>query len=411
MALGGGLAQFKPDTVVVQLNSFIALHIVRMVSKHKQILEQGKALFYSQRLVEAYNIFRRYFDRLPFQPEAEHAEYIGMFARILCELGKEFDLNFYLGELERIRDKMISPAITYQLAVVYAYLANPRLEASKKMLESLLRDPNARAYHPKTKMMLADYYDRVHNDTGTCRQLIESIGEVSDPSVNILVNIWMAKILRDEKRYDEAEVHLLKILENLDAKANWYAFFSAKVILAGLYLHRDEMEKANLLIAEIRKLFEGRHFKTVTEQIFYLENLLKEKKTLENLRFCPMSSGDTTLTYNRRSICLGIKSPADRLFVLLAKKGFLGKISIVKNLYDRIYDAKRDDKLIYYHIHSIRKRLRMLGLPSSAIISECDGYRLVPVVETGEEIIVGEKNENENYQPIRKNRVCGDSST
>ena len=66
-------------------------------------LEEAKACFYSWRLVEAYNILRRYFDRLPFQPEPEHAEYIGLFVRTLAELGKDYELKFYVTELERWR--------------------------------------------------------------------------------------------------------------------------------------------------------------------------------------------------------------------------------------------------------------------------------------------------------------------
>lgn len=352
-----------------------------MDSRHKNNLEQARAYFYSLRLVEAYNILRRYFDRLPFQPEAEHAEYIGMFARVLSELGKEYDLNFYLGELERLNEKLNSPAIIYQLAVVYSYLAEPRYEASKRMLESLLRNPGAKSYHAKARMMLADYYDRVHKDTGTCRQLIDSIGEVEDPTVMILVRIWQAKILRDEKKYDEAEKQLEALLSTLTPKANWYAYFSAKVILANLYVKQNKMERANVIVAEVRKLFEGRHFRSVIEQLTTLENLLKENREVESLRFTEMPNGDTTLTYHRRSLLLGQKTPADRLLLLLAKHGFLEKGLIVKNLYSRTYDAGRDDKLIYYHIHSIRKRLKTLGLPSDVIANEGEGYRLVPKIE------------------------------
>ena len=104
---------------------------------HKQ-LEEAKGYFYLGRLLEAYGILRRYFDRLPFKPEKGHAEYIGIFARVLLELGKENDLKFYMVELERLYQKSREPAIAYPLAVVYAYLSAPKMESAKAVLECAL---------------------------------------------------------------------------------------------------------------------------------------------------------------------------------------------------------------------------------------------------------------------------------
>jgi hypothetical protein len=326
-----------------------------MDSKIRKNLEQAKAQFYSLHLIEAYNIFRRYFDRLPFQPEPEHAEYIGMFARILAELGKEYDLNFYLGELERLHDKLRDPAIAYQLAVVYAYLSEPRLETSRKLLDKIIRDPKAKELHAKAKMMLADYYDRIQHDLAACRKLIESIGEVSDPSLSILVDIWKAKISRDENNFAESEKIILGVLSRVTPAQNWYAYFSARVVQALLFIKRGTPLEARQIIDEIRELFQGRHFKSVMIQIESLEKLIQQDQALSTLKLL-CDETNTVLCYENKSLSLNGKSPSDRLLVLLAKRGYLDKAFIVKSLYSRTYDSERDDKLIYYHVHSLRKR-------------------------------------------------------
>ena len=135
-----------------------------MDSKNHKLLEKAKVYFYSWRMLEAYNIYRRYFDRLPFAPEKEHAEHIGLFVRILFELGKEFELKFYLSELERHYEKSKAPFIAYTLGVVYSYSGQLKMEAARSLFEGIVKDPNAKSYHPRAKMMLADYYQR-KNDT------------------------------------------------------------------------------------------------------------------------------------------------------------------------------------------------------------------------------------------------------
>jgi hypothetical protein len=352
-----------------------------MDSKIQKSLEQARAYFYSLKLVESYNILRRYFDRLPFQPEKGHAEFIGMFVRILSELGKEYELNFYLGELEKLHDKYNQPEVTYQLAVVYAYLTEPRLESSRKLLEAIVRNPAAQTYHAKAKMMLADYYDRVNGDVAACRQLIDSIADVSDPVMVPLVKIWKAKVLRDERRFDEAQTQLNEVFDSLRPEENWYAFFCAKIIQAGLFVKRGTPKDVGPIIEEIRALFAGRNFKSVAYQLGALEKLVRSDREMTVLRFTQEAS-QTILSYENKSLPLNAKSPSDKLLLLLAKRGYLDKAFIVKSLYARTYDAERDDKLIYYHIHSLRKRLKLLGLPPDAITNDGDGYRLRPEVET-----------------------------
>ena len=71
--------------------------------KTQKELEKAKELFYDGRLLDSYNIFRRFYDRSAFlSQETGHADYIGYFVRILLELGKDFELKFYLSELEKL---------------------------------------------------------------------------------------------------------------------------------------------------------------------------------------------------------------------------------------------------------------------------------------------------------------------
>jgi len=355
-----------------------------MDSKIQKNLQTAKGHYYAMRLVEAYNILRRYYDRLPFQAEAEHAEYIGMFLRILSELGKTFELHFYMETLEKLHAKTPHPAIAYQLGMVYFFLKEPRYEAGKKMLESLLRHPDAQDYHIRAKMMLAQYYKTVHSDIGASRQLIDSIGVCNDPHLQPLISVWQAVILLEEKNYAEAEITLRSVLASTTLETNWYACFVAKLNLACVFIERREVDKASQMIAEIEELFKGKNFKLLNFHIAELKKVIVAQSKPGPMKLS-LIDGEKILTYEKKSLSLNTKIPSDKLLMLLAKRGYLDKAFIVKTLYSRSYDAKRDDKLIYYHIHTLRKRLGEMGVPSDAILSEDGGYRLVSEVETLEE--------------------------
>jgi len=350
-----------------------------MDSNIQKSLEGAKAHFYSLRLVECYNILRRYFDRLPFKPEKEHAEYIGMFARVLAELGKEYDLKFYLEELERHYEKVKSPAISYQLAVVYSYLSEPKMESARRIFENIIRDPEAKEYQAKAKMMLADYYNR-KSDFVACRLLVESIQEPQDPTLRLLLEIWRSVVLRNEKKLPEAETKLEKIFSQVSAKTNWYVYFSAKVVLSMVLMDKGEKSKAKMIADELRSLFQGRHFKSVSLQMAELEKHLCEDSPLGPVRFIA-GDGECTFVYQSKVLVLKRKTPSEKLLSLLIQKRFIDKTNIVKNLFAREYNGEQDDKLIYYHVHTLRKRLKSVGLPPGAILNEKDGYRWLPRVE------------------------------
>jgi DNA-binding winged helix-turn-helix (wHTH) protein len=346
---------------------------------HRQLIE-ARDHYYALRLVDAYNILRRYFDRIPFQVDREHAEYVGMFVRILAELGKTHELKFYVAELERHYEKSRDPAIGFALGVVYRSLPDPRSESARKIFEEVIRHPQAGPYQTKGKMMLAHYYDWKNSDTAACRKLIDSIEEPEDPSVRLLWRIWQAKILRDEKKFDEAERMLKAVLDSATPEADWYAHYSAKVVLAILYLKRDDLENASRVVAEVRELFAGRNFKSLRIQMEELERQVREKSSIGVVQFTHRSDG-SIFTYQNRELKLKPESPAEKLLTLMIEKRVLDKEGIVRQLYDREYNGVEDDRLIYYHIHALRKRLQTIGIPGEAIATDDEGYRFVPKVE------------------------------
>jgi DNA-binding winged helix-turn-helix (wHTH) protein len=349
---------------------------------NRQLLE-AKEHYYALRLVEAYNIWRRYFDRIPFQIDREHAEYIGMFVRVLTELGKAHELKFYVPELERHYEKTKDPAIGFALGIVYRNLPDPRAESARRVFEEVIRHPEAGPYVAKAKMLLAHYYDWKSGDTAACRQLIDSIPEPEDPSIRLLWRIWQAKILRDEKRFDEAQAVLEEVLGTATLETDWYAHYSAKVVLAILFIKRDDLQSASRVVAEVRRLFEGRNFKSLRIQMEELEKQLREKSTLGVVQFVSRPEGSVFI-YQNRELKLKHESPAEKLLTLMIKRKILNKEGIVRQLYDRDYNGVEDDRLIYYHVHALRKRLQTIGIPGEAIVTEDEGYRFVPKVESRE---------------------------
>jgi len=349
-------------------------------------LERAKDYFYSWRLVEAYNILKRYFDRLPFKPEKAHATYISIFVRTLLELGKEYDLKFYMGELERHYERDNEPAVAYQLAVIYSYSLNldlkfsePRNAAVQRMLDKILRDPKAEPYHIKAKMLLASHYLR-QEDITACREIIRSIKEPEDVRLKRLLLVWQANIYRYEKKFERAEGILNEVLGEVDSQTDWYAYFYSQLILAMNHVDQGNFDQANRIADEIKKMFEGKHFKTVQHQLKELMSSLEKKTEFDTI--CVSNSKDEHFfTYENKKLALKGKTPSEKLFILLVKNKYLEKENIVNSLYTRKYNSKKDDKLIYSHIHSVRKKLQSLGLPKQAITSDGTGYRLLPKVK------------------------------
>lgn len=344
-------------------------------------LAEAEGLFYSWRLPEAYTILRRYFDRLPFRPEPEHAKYIGIFIRTLLELGKDFELNFYLGELQRQYEKLKEPHLAYQLGMIH--LNREQLESARKLFEQLITSPDAAKFHNRARMgLMYIYCSRQPADVASCRQIFSSVAPPADDVERWLLDIWEANILRYEKRYPESEAKLKAVLDAVSADSNWYVHFSAQIILAWLYINRGQMDAARLLVPELKRVFSKRHFRQVEARIEELDKALTQSDGLDPVSLgIGESRNEATLTYLSRSIKLTGATPVDKLLLLLTKNRFVDKEKIVFCLYEREYSGKKDDKLIYSHVHAIRKRLKTIGLPAHAVLSEGKGYRFVPQVK------------------------------
>ena len=256
-----------------------------MTASPHDMLSQAKGHFYSLRLNEAYALFRRYFDRLPFHPEPGHAEFIGMFARVLVELGKTSELKFYMGELERWHAKCPDPAIAYQLGVVYVYLPEPRIEAARHLFERLMRDPNAKSYRLKARMMLADYYDE-KKDVAACRQLIFGVelDTIDDLILRLMYRVWRAKILRDEGRLDEAQLILELVLTEVSVESNWYVYWWSKTILARLYHLKGNKNESQKIIQEVRKFLKSKRCRSLENHLRSLEEYCRPRPRGESLR-------------------------------------------------------------------------------------------------------------------------------
>ncbi len=355
-----------------------------MTAKQLTLLEEAREHCRSWRVLEAYNIFRRYFDRLPFSPEKEHAEYIGWFVRTLFELGKDFELKFYLSELEKLYQKRKDPHIAYTLGFIYSFSGPEKMESSRQIFESIVRDSQAANYHAKSKMMLADYYLR-KDDLFSCRTAIESIGPVEDPQLSPLIEIWRAVILRRESKLQEAKDIVVRVILSIDCKREWYAYFSAMNLLAMIHVDTGDLPRAEIAVGELEKLFERGKFQTIRTQIEALQTLIQEKKGSGPVQLVKRDTDFYEVFHKNQSLRLNPKVTQDRLLLTLLKKGFLEKAFIVKGIYGREYLAEKDDKLIYYHVHILRKRLRILGLPAEVLVSEKDGYRWATPVESSVE--------------------------
>ncbi len=352
-----------------------------MTQKQLLLLEEAREHFYAWRMLDAYNIFRRFFDRLPFSAEKEHAEFIGPFVRVLFELGKEFELKFYLAELEKLYQKQKHPHIAYALGFLYSYSGAEKVEAARQVFESIVRDPSASDFHAKSKMMLADYHLR-KGDVHAAHLCIDSVGEVEDPTNATLLQIWKAVIARREQKFEQARDLLIAVILTLDCRRNWYSYFSAMNVLAMVHVDLGDLDRAQLAVGELEKLFDQGKFRSVREQIESLQCIIQDKKGNGLVRLVKRDTDRYEFFHRDRCLPLNPKISQDRLLLTLLKKGFIEKAIIIRGIYGREYVAEKDDKLIYYHIHNLRKRLRAVGLPNDVLLSEKEGYRWATPVET-----------------------------
>lgn len=351
-----------------------------MESKIKIDLEKAKTLFYSWRLLEAYQIFRRYYDRLPFKPEPEHAEYIGMFTRTLLELGKDWELKFYMGELEKLYKQSKSVDVGYQLAHVYMYSNPPQLKDARALFESLLPQAKSRIdIQHKARICLAYCYDVLDRDTASVKKLVDSITGPIDPNIALIVEVWRAKTMAQNGKTKESESHLLDILSKTDVNQDWYGHFVAKHMLGLTYLAQSEIDKTRNVIEELKHTFAERNFKSVKANIENLELMLKEVTDIGEVTLEKIDK-EIKIGYKDKTTTIQGKSQPEKLLVMLFKKKSVDKKQIAKAIFDREYVKGKDDKLISQQVSLAQRSLKAVGIPEEAIEETEEGFLFVPEV-------------------------------
>jgi tetratricopeptide (TPR) repeat protein len=332
-----------------------------MENKTLKELERAKEYFYQLKLIDAYNILRRFFDRLPFKPEREHGEFIGIFIRVLSELDKKNELNFYLLELEKLEPKLDCPFITYQLAMVYVNSEPSQLKRAIELLEQFLKKNPSGDFAAKAKMTLAYCYDSLSNDIAAARKLIFSIQKVEDKKLANLLETWKAKVFRDEGSFVEAENILNRFLVTVTPSQDWYSYFTAKIISIGLYREWNRTNVARQILVEVTQLSRDLPLRTVKRQLASLQESFSEQCPPPSL-VLNVNAQNNTLTFCDSRLEFDESHPVDRLTKLLLLEKKLTKQAIIKILFDREYSPETDDGVIYYHIHRVKKILKKLGI-------------------------------------------------
>ena len=165
----------------------------------RKYLAQAELHYHAGRIPEAYGTLRRFYDRLPFQQTPEHAKYLGYFIRSLLEMGKEFELNFYLREIERIHATRPTPETTFMLAVVYLFGAPHQYKKAKPMFATLAVESAPKEVQIRARMFLADCL-LDEGDVAAARTVIDASPEPDDIHLKRLLAIWNGVVLRKEHK-------------------------------------------------------------------------------------------------------------------------------------------------------------------------------------------------------------------
>ncbi|NBW99638.1 hypothetical protein EBR03_08715 [bacterium] len=356
-----------------------------MIDKQKKELERAKELFFSWQLHEAYAIFRRFFDRLPFAPQTEHALYLSFFIRCMLELGKERELDFYLNQIETLSNKWRTPELRYQLAEASLLGPTKNKARAKALLNEVIADPQALHLHVKAKMFLAYCYDLEGADIASCKQIIDSIPDSEDRVTQLNVELWRIKIIRDSGQPESAETQLKKFIAKIDPKRDWYAYFSAKILLGGVFILLGKIEEAQFIIAETQKLVEASPFRTPKVQLKALEEKLNVAPPVPEF-LCEQGIRSWRLSFQKKSIEIKHQTGAAKLFELFCKKEWVDKNLMAKKLLKKEYVPTEDDNRIHFQVHTLRKILLELEAGSDPISFEDGGYRMIPrlIIREGE---------------------------
>lgn len=348
-----------------------------MQDKQRKELEKARELFFSWELHEAYAILRRFFDRLPFAPVKEHALYLSYFIRCLLELGKERELNFYVNQIEALFEKWKTPELAYQLAEVFCLGPQKNIPKAKTLLEKVIAQGEAGYLHSKAKLFLAYCYDYENSDVASCRQIVDSIPDSEDRTTQLNIELWRIKVIRDEGQHQKAENLLREFIDKIDPRRDWYAFFSARILLGGLFAAQTRREEAQSLLDEMRKTVEKSPFRTLKAQLSALEEKLNVKPPIPEV-MCEQGIRSWRLSFKSKSVEIKHQTSAARLFEMFTKKNWIEKSQLAKKLLKKDYQPSEDDSKIHFQVHNLRKLLVELDCGLDPICFEEGGYRLIP---------------------------------
>ena len=229
----------------------------------------------------------------------------------------------------------------------------------------------------KARICLAYCYDVLDGDTASVKSLIDSIAEPVDSSLQLIVEVWRAKVMSYNGRANEAETLLRGILDKTDPNQDWYGYFVAKHMLGATYVEQKEIEKATNVVGELKALFSDRNFKSVKSNIENLERLIKEISEIGQVTLEKIDK-EIKIAYKDKSTTIQGKSQPEKLLVMLFKKKSVDKKQITKAIFDREYVKGKDDKLIQQQVTLAQRSLKLAGIPEEAIEETEDGFLFVP---------------------------------
>ncbi len=242
----------------------------------QDLLLQATEAYYAWDLTRSYHIYRRFFDRLPFEVLPEHADHISRYVRILVELGKKRELEFYEKPLEKWERKNNQGWITYTLAVVYYY--QEKFEASKILFQKILDDAESQKLHSRTRMFLANYYDRFEKNFKKCEEMIRGINTEQEPDLLPLKKIWEAILLARSGKKNKAISIYQRLLSQHTLPRDWYIRVSAKLSLTEALIDKGEIESARAHYEEVLGWIEGKRFRSIEISLKGISQKLAHKK-------------------------------------------------------------------------------------------------------------------------------------
>lgn len=232
--------------------------------------------------VHSFPYMERFFERLPLAVTNAHIQYAGMFARLMCELGRERELIFYQKCMERIFESKSSPEAGYLLCVFSSYLDDiyeQRLAYLSSILDAILRDSRALEYHFRSRILLANCSFKA-KEIGLLKALIERTGEPSAPSDRLCLLIWKAIVLRIDHRLDDSNELLVSISRKAEGQ-NWYAHFYANLNYAMNLRDQGRFSEMRALAEQLLRVWDGRRFNLARQQV---------KEKLFGLQLCRMAA-------------------------------------------------------------------------------------------------------------------------